>query len=101
MPVIQPPSWGLHFLTGVGMNHVATRKVGTNPDAELEANKAVSQLFIKATDDEKDAKLYKLFCDMYEEGKPNPRVRCAFSDRNLHSRMPLDPTHVRLKRTRV
>jgi hypothetical protein len=28
-------------------------------------------------------------------------VRCAFSDRNLHSRMPLDPTHVRLKRTHV
>jgi hypothetical protein len=28
-------------------------------------------------------------------------VRCAFFDRNLHSRMPLDPTHVRLKRTRV
>jgi hypothetical protein len=28
-------------------------------------------------------------------------ARCAFSDRNLHSRMPLDPTHVRLKRTRV
>jgi hypothetical protein len=28
-------------------------------------------------------------------------VRCAFSDRSLHSRMPLDPTHVRLKRTRV
>jgi hypothetical protein len=28
-------------------------------------------------------------------------VRCAFSDTNLHSRMPLDPTHVRLKRTRV
>jgi hypothetical protein len=28
-------------------------------------------------------------------------VRCAFSDRNLHSRMPLDPTHVRLKRTCV
>jgi hypothetical protein len=24
-------------------------------------------------------------------------VRCPFSDRNLHSRMPLDPTHVRLK----
>jgi hypothetical protein len=24
-------------------------------------------------------------------------VRCAFSDRNLQSRMPLDPTHVRLK----
>jgi hypothetical protein len=29
------------------------------------------------------------------------RARCAFSDRNLHSRMPLDPTHVRLKRTCV
>jgi hypothetical protein len=28
-------------------------------------------------------------------------VRCAFSDRKLHSRMPLDPTHVRLKRTCV
>jgi tetratricopeptide (TPR) repeat protein len=25
------------------------------------------------------------------------RARCAFSDRNLHSRMPLDPMHVRLK----
>jgi hypothetical protein len=25
-------------------------------------------------------------------------ARCAFSDGNLHSRMPLDPTHVRLKR---
>jgi hypothetical protein len=24
-------------------------------------------------------------------------ARCAFFDRNLHSRMPLDPTHVRLK----
>jgi hypothetical protein len=24
-------------------------------------------------------------------------VRCAFTDRKLHSRMPLDPTHVRLK----
>jgi hypothetical protein len=28
-------------------------------------------------------------------------VRCAFFSRNLPSRMPLDPTHVRLKRTRV
>jgi hypothetical protein len=28
-------------------------------------------------------------------------VRCAFSNRILHSRMPLDPTHVRLKRTCV
>jgi hypothetical protein len=29
------------------------------------------------------------------------QVRCAFFGRNLHSRMPLDPTHVRLKRTFV
>jgi hypothetical protein len=29
------------------------------------------------------------------------QARCAFFGRNLHSRMPLDPTHVRLKRTRV
>jgi magnesium-transporting ATPase (P-type) len=28
-------------------------------------------------------------------------ARCTFSGRNLHSRMPLDPTHVRLKRTCV
>jgi hypothetical protein len=28
-------------------------------------------------------------------------VRCAFFGRNLHSMMPLDPTHVRLKRTCV
>jgi 4-methylaminobutanoate oxidase (formaldehyde-forming) len=29
------------------------------------------------------------------------RVRCAFSDRNSHSRMPLVPTPVRLKRAGV
>jgi hypothetical protein len=28
-------------------------------------------------------------------------ARCAFSDKNLHLRMPLDPTHVRFKRTCV
>jgi acylaminoacyl-peptidase len=28
-------------------------------------------------------------------------ARCAFFGRNLHSRMPLDPTHVRFKRTCV
>jgi hypothetical protein len=28
-------------------------------------------------------------------------VRCAFSDRIVHSRMPLDPTHVRFKQTCV
>jgi hypothetical protein len=29
------------------------------------------------------------------------RARCAFSNRILHSRMPLDPTHVRFKQTCV
>jgi hypothetical protein len=33
--------------------------------------------------------------------KGGTKVRCAFFGRNLHSRMPLDPTHVRLKRTCV
>jgi hypothetical protein len=28
-------------------------------------------------------------------------ARCSFSDRSLHSRMPLDPTHVRVKQTCV
>jgi hypothetical protein len=32
---------------------------------------------------------------------PGLNARCAFSDRNLHARLPLDPTHVRLKRTCV
>jgi hypothetical protein len=31
-------------------------------------------------------------------GSARRRARCAFSDRNSHSRMSLDPTHVRLKR---
>jgi hypothetical protein len=34
-------------------------------------------------------------------GTSDPYVRCAFPDRNLHSRMPLDPTHDRLNRTLV
>ena len=34
--------------------------IGTGPDAELEANKAVSQRFIRSTDDEKDKRLMEL-----------------------------------------
>jgi hypothetical protein len=37
--------------------------------------------------------------DRKDTNLPGDQVRCAFSDRNLHSRMPLDPTHVHLKRT--
>jgi hypothetical protein len=36
-----------------------------------------------------------------DRGSYSQQVRCAFFGRNLHSRMPLDPTHVRLKRTCV
>jgi hypothetical protein len=36
-----------------------------------------------------------------EHAEKDTLVRCAFSDRNLLSRVPLDPTHVRLMRTCV
>jgi hypothetical protein len=32
-----------------------------------------------------------------EKAEATAKVRCAFFDRNLHSRVPLDSTHVRLK----
>jgi hypothetical protein len=45
------------------------------------------------------------FKGLTEDASPMKRksdlARCAFSDRILHSRMPLDPTHVRSKRTCV
>jgi hypothetical protein len=42
------------------------------------------------------------FSTIYKPKEGGARfARCAFSDRNLHSRMPLDPTHVRFKRTCV
>jgi hypothetical protein len=39
--------------------------------------------------------------DGYGTACAEGEARCAFSDRILHSRMPLDPTHVRCKRTCV
>lgn len=36
--------------------------IGGGADAELEANRAVSQLFVHATDDEKDRKLFDFLC---------------------------------------
>lgn len=44
-----------------------------NPNAELEANKAVSQLFIKATDDEKERKLFDLLVQ-FDEEKQNAKA---------------------------
>jgi len=41
--------------------------VGGGDDVQLSANTAISQAFIHATDDEKDAKLYKYLCEL-EEG---------------------------------
>jgi len=46
--------------------------VGAGADAELEANTAVTQTFVWATDDEKDKKLYDFLCTLAE--KPNARV---------------------------
>tara|TARA_B110001452_G_scaffold190888_1_gene161070 strand:- start:313 stop:2157 length:1845 start_codon:yes stop_codon:yes gene_type:complete len=40
--------------------------IGTNADAELEANTSVKQVFVHATDDVKEAKLYKLLCELAE-----------------------------------
>uniref|UniRef100_A0A7S0L8H5 Helicase C-terminal domain-containing protein n=1 Tax=Coccolithus braarudii TaxID=221442 RepID=A0A7S0L8H5_9EUKA len=40
--------------------------VGGSGDAELSANKCVSQMFIHATDDEKDVKLYNFLCELAE-----------------------------------
>jgi superfamily II DNA/RNA helicase len=40
--------------------------IGGGADAELEANRAVSQLFVHATDDEKDRKLYDFLCALPE-----------------------------------
>jgi superfamily II DNA/RNA helicase len=47
--------------------------IGTSADAELEANTAVTQVFVHATDDEKEAKLYKFLCGLAE----GSRVMCA------------------------
>jgi len=40
-----------------------------NPDAELEANKSISQTFIQATDDEKDKKMYDLLCGFKDDSR--------------------------------
>lgn len=40
--------------------------IGTNANAELEANTSVKQVFVHATDDEKDKKLYNVLCDLAE-----------------------------------
>jgi superfamily II DNA/RNA helicase len=44
--------------------------IGGGADCELEANTAVSQLFVHATDDEKDKKLYEFLCAL----EPGARV---------------------------
>lgn len=40
-----------------------------NPNAELEANKSISQTFIQATDDEKDNKMYDILCGLNEQSR--------------------------------
>ena len=53
-------------LAGTMLRTAKTRQVfiGTSPDAELEANTSVTQVFMHATDDVKEAKLYKFLCDL-------------------------------------
>ena len=48
---------------------------GSEEACELSANKAVSQSFVHATDDEKDGKLYNLLCEWVTDchGKPVTR----------------------------
>ena len=55
-------------LAGTMLRPAQTRQVfiGTSPDAELEANTSVTQVFVHATDDVKEAKLYKFLCDLAE-----------------------------------
>jgi Fanconi anemia group D2 protein len=45
--------------------------------------------------------IFKHFAEYEQQEVVGALVRCAFSHKNLHSRVPLDPMHVRLKRTRV
>jgi len=58
------------FLNGGGADTMADGGGGGGDEAdahELSANSAISQEFVHATDDEKDAKLYKVLCEL-EEG---------------------------------
>jgi hypothetical protein len=82
---------------------LATQTVGT-----LKTLRTLPQMELEDGSDESPTSLiFKVFYELRTfvkvafKGIPAAAVRCAFSDRNSHSRMPLDPTHVCLKRTRV
>jgi len=47
--------------------HTTEIFVGNNGDGELAANKAVTQTFVEAQDDEKDKKLYDILCNLDEK----------------------------------
>jgi chromosome segregation ATPase len=73
--------------TALGMANTAIAEQDatlTNVTEQLEQMKSTSRI---ATENE------------YAMSQELTSVRCAFSDRHFHSRMPLDPRHVRLKRT--
>jgi len=55
-------------LAGTLLRTAKTRQVfiGTSPDAELEANTSVTQVFMHATDDVKESKLYTFLCELSE-----------------------------------
>ena len=58
-------------------------------DAELEANKSVSQLFVKATDDEKEAKLFDILVKLHDDtlGKGGYRVVIFANTKNRVDRL--------------
>ena len=55
-------------LAGTLLRAAKTRQVfiGTSADAELEANTSVTQVFMHATDDVKESKLYTFLCELSE-----------------------------------
>jgi hypothetical protein len=99
----------------------ASTKIRLQKSTDVDEEKSVADMEFKEL--EKENKSYKLeltrledLCntlvadaeesasllqEMDAERRGSPDARCAFSDRILHSRMPLDPTHVCLKHTCV
>jgi hypothetical protein len=68
----------------------------TDPHWHLDCGMLVSTLQFRSRN-----LLTRMDVNALERAVTNAMARCAFFGRNLHSRMPLDPTHVRLKRTCV
>jgi hypothetical protein len=89
-----------HSDGGVVGEDVLTINACLTPLIELKAGQAKmsksdpdSAIFMEDSVEDVKRKITAAYCP-----RAAADVRCAFSHRNLHSRMPLDPTPVRLKR---